>query len=385
MNAAHPTSAAPAIPSRRQALALLALPPLLAACQGQPHQPDAASDPLAAAPADTAQALAAQAGRQAVRLQDGPDAARAIMARVLDLGEIRATTRNADAQVETTGVPKKLGPVQPRGTQTLAQAQAARDRFLQVTAGGYIGGPVDLRLNFAQWAYAFAQTRTASDGRTSRRLQFFDAQGQEIHQVTLTQDDGMARFEQLVADFRATGEAASPTRLALQSAPAEPPDLPDAQIDVAGYHEAWRGITDVHQFHGIQKTFRLGREQAMRLAPAGATRRLPPQALGSLVDGAVRQQVPIMAFVGNTGLTQVYSGTLQAAHTRGTWLAATGPGVRLLLRQQAAASGWVATRGGVTSVDFFDREGRTIVTFFGERLGADHRIAPAWPALVETL
>jgi hypothetical protein len=61
----------------------------------------------------------------------------------------------------------------------------------------------------------------------------------------------------------------------------------------------------------IMREFHLSREQALRLAPAGVVERVTPEALRTLLENAAKNKVAIMVFLGNEGLTQIYSGKIE--------------------------------------------------------------------------
>lgn len=105
-----------------------------------------------------------------------------------------------------------------------------------------------------------------------------------------------------------------------------------------------------------------------------------------LLEAAVRDEVPIMAFVSNRGITHIYADVPQAVQQQGEWLLVRGPGEsRLKIRTSDITTGWAATRGEVTSVDFFGSDGQPLVTFFGKRLGKEYRITEKWMGLVQAL
>jgi putative hemin transport protein len=311
-----------------------------------------------------AELLATNLGKGVVRLQDGANVPREIMRRALDLGRVMALTRNENGVIETTGTASRL----KEETRQLATGDAADDaeraaRMLNI-AGGYLGGAIDLRFQFPKWRHAFAVTQPGRDGAVSRSLQFFDASGNAIHKLYLKNDAGIPVFDQLVADFRAPAQDA-----ALQvTAPAPTPAVtPDSEIDVKEFRLAWEEMDDVHQFNRIVSEFHLSREQALRLGPAGMVTKVTPRAVRALLEGAAKDKVAIMAFLGNPGVTEIYSGKVETAKEAGGWFNVLDPDFNLHLRDSAFRSGYVVRRAGIVSVEFYDDQGELVVTFFGVR------------------
>jgi len=306
-----------------------------------------------------AELLATGIGSTVTRLRDGGHAPREIMRRALDLGRVMALTRNENAVIEVTGAATRITKQGDDGAQD-AEREA---RELNI-AGGYLGGSIDLRFQFPKWRHAFAVVQPGRDGAVSRSLQFFDATGTAIHKVYLKNDAAIAVFDKLVSEFRHPQQDG---RLAIDAAAPPAPMKPDSAIDVREFQLAWKEMTDVHQFNRIVSEFGMSREQALRLAPAGAARRIAPQAVRQLLEQAAARQVAIMAFVGNGAVTQIYSGRIGKVAAGGGWFNVLDPDFNLHLRDSAFRAGYVLQRAGVTSVEFFDDRGELAVTFFGVR------------------
>lgn len=327
-----------------------------------------------------AELLATNIGHGVTRLDATGNAPREIMRRALDLGTVLALTRSENIVIETTGVASRLQEAPVTGAATEADASERQARAVNI-AGGYLGGPIDLRFQFARWRYAFAVAQPGRDGVVNRSLQFFDAAGQAIHKVYLKNDGAIPVFDRLVADFRAQVQDA-PLQVGAPAAQAAP--TPDTAIDLDEYHLAWREMTDVHQFNRIVGEFKMTREQAMRLAPPGAVTRVAPQALRALLTGAAAKRVALMAFVGNDGVTQIYSGKVDKVAEAGGWFNVLDPAFNLHVRDTALRSGYVVRRAGITSVEFYDDRGDLVVTFFGVRERGKPQ-PQAWTDLAQSL
>jgi putative hemin transport protein len=295
---------------------------------------------------------------QAVRLQSGSNAARAILRRALDLGEVMALTRNEHGVIETTGVAKRY-PVKA----ITPEMSDEEKRRIQNSIGGYISGPIDLRFHFDKWEHAFAQTLN-KDGKTTRSLQFFDASGTALHKIYVKSDTGNAVFDRLVEEFRHP-QAQAPLNIIPSSKKVAA--KADTEIDIKEFQLAWKEMSDVHQFNRLLTEFKLDREQALRLAPSGMARSLSPVALRTLLNEAAQKQVGIMAFLGNTGLTQIFSGTITKVAASGDWFNVLDPKFNLHIRENALSRAWLIQRAGITSVEFYDKEGQLVLSFFAVR------------------
>ena len=331
--------------------------------------------------ASEAQLLATNLGNGVTRLQADGNQPREIMRAALDLGLVQAITRNENGVIETTGVASKFKQAGDKSDQADAKQDPEKEARERNIAGGYLGGAIDLRFHFENWKYAFAVAQPGRDGKLSRSLQFFDAQGDSVHKVYVRSEAGVAVFDQLVATFRAPQQD---SQLNVLAALARPAEKPDAEVDVKEFQLAWKEMTDVHQFAQILREFKLTREQALRLAPAGMVERVTPEALRTLLDKAAKDKVAIMVFLGNQGLTQIYSGKIAKTMAAGGFYNVLDPDFNLHIRDTALRSGWVVKRGGVTSIEFFDKEGTQVLTFFGVRERGKPQ-PQAWNELADSL
>ncbi|KKO64685.1 Hemin transport protein HemS [Janthinobacterium sp. KBS0711] len=328
-----------------------------------------------------AQLLATNIGKGVTRLQADGNQPREIMRAALDLGIVQAITRNENGVIETTGVASKFKQAGDKSEQADAKQDPETQARQRNIAGGYLGGQIDLRFHFENWKYAFAVEQAGRDGKPTRSLQFFDANGTAVHKIYLRNEPGVAVYDKLVATFRMPQQSADLNVLAVAPKAAE---KPDAEIDVKEFQLAWKDMTDVHQFAQIMREFHLSREQALRLAPAGVVERVTPEALRTLLENAAKDKVAIMVFLGNDGLTQIYSGKIEKTMAAGGFFNVLDPDFNLHIRDTALRSGWVVKRGGVTSVEFFDKDGTQVVSFFGVRERGKPQ-PQAWVDLADSL
>jgi putative hemin transport protein len=286
--------------------------------------------PASARQLSDAEQLAARIGKTVTLLRCDERTAPAIMRRALDFGAVRAVTANEHGVMERTGVAMRVEQGQPGGGPDNA-------------AGGYLGGEIDLRFNFANWRYAFAVEQDEPGGHTTRSLQFFDPSGTAVHQLYLTSEAAAGVFDKLVADFRAPDQRAP---LALAGTPP--------------------------------------REQGARPVPENMVASIAPAAMGQLLTQAAQQKLPIMVFLGNGSVTQIFRGVIGYPAAEGGWLDVQDAGFKLRLRERAVQGGYVLQGAGVTSVEFFDRDGDPVVSFSSVRERAKPE-SPAWLALLRSL
>lgn len=251
--------------------------------------------------------------------------------------------------------------------------------------GGLVLGPdIDLRLFPKKWQVAYAVVDPAVEP-ARRSLQIFDKHGQAAHKVYLQGEEHVDAFEALVAEYLEEG-ASTPTAF---QAP-EPPkaETADAEIDVAGFQEAWLGMQDTHDFFMVCHRFGVSRTQALRLAPEGHATQVANDSLRSALDAARDAELPIMVFVGNGAVIQIHTGKVARTMEHGDWYNVLDPDFNLHVRETAIASSWIVRKptkdGIVTSLELFDDKGENILLMFGERKPGKAEL-PEWLTLTEGL
>jgi len=226
---------------------------------------------------------------------------------------------------------------------------------------------IDLRLFMSRWHHAFAIAHETPKGQRWG-IHFFDAAGDAVHKVYLTEGSDAEAFWAIVDSFRASSQAA-PLHFLPREAPAV--ERPDEEIDVAGLQAAWRALEDTHDFVPLLRRFGVTRTQALRLAPEEAVRVVRPTSLATTLEQAAETELPIMVFVGNAGCIQIHTGPVHRIKRLGPWLNVLDPGFNLHVRDDRIEAAWVVekpTRDGVvTSLELFDGAGETVAMLFGKR------------------
>jgi len=251
--------------------------------------------------------------------------------------------------------------------------------------GQVVGPDIDLRLFMSHWQHGFAITDVAPDG-DRQSFQFFDASGTAIHKVYLQKESNYGAYGVILNKYRSPDQS---NALAIEPTPAPRPEMPDAEIDVPGFQEAWHALKDTHAFFLILQKFRVSRVQALRLAPEGFTRRVAVSSTKQMLETAAATGLPIMVFIGNRGCIQIHTGPVRNIKMFGAeWLNVLDDDFNMHLRDNAVASAWVVRKptvdGIVTSLELYDAEGNNLVMFFGKRKPGEQE-DPDWRALVDSL
>ncbi len=310
--------------------------------------------------------VAARTGHdEVIRLR--PDWA-AVMADLGSLGEIMALTRNPSCVIEK------------HGTWAPFQWEAGSPAAIVHDEG------IDLRLFMHAWKHLYAVFTDTPHG-LRRSLQAFDGAGMALHKVFVREGAdaaAVAAFDALVARYEDPDQGPGVVVVPSGALPAE---KPDAEIDVAGFQEAWRTMTDTHEFFGMLRKFGVQRTQAMRLAPQFA-RPVDPASARRVLEHAAATGMSIMVFVGNRGCLEIHTGPIKKVKVMGPWLNVLDKGFNLHLREDHIARAWVVTKptvdGPVTSVELFDADNQNIALLFGARkpgIAED----PNWRHFTETL
>lgn len=303
-----------------------------------------------------------QCGVRSIRLNDK---FKEIIETLPSLGHIMSLTRNKAAVHERHGIYSNVKINGPMG--------------LVITPDRKI----DLRIIITRWAFGFAVAENTPRG-DRYSLQFFDKAGVAIQKIFLQEDSNNQAYSDLISEFK-NGE--QDTALTFEASAEAPEYAPDTEVDSEQLRTDWKKMTDVHQFFGMLRRYKISREQAFRLTGAPYAEPISPNTLERVLNTASETQLPIMCFVGNHGNIQIHTGEIKNIKVMGPWLNVLDPEFNLHLLQPEITSAWLVRKptedGTVTSLEFYDQEGETVAQFFGVRQEGSPE-NPQWRELAES-
>lgn len=271
--------------------------------------------------------------------------------------------------------PKIIDSIEPMGdvmalTRNKACVHEKIGRYQNARHNGAMGlllGEIDLRIFYQQWHSGFAITETTEQSE-QRSLQFFDTQGNAVHKIHLKPQSDVTVFDRIVSTFSSKHQEPGFEILPVK---ARKESIPDHEIDLFKFQEAWRNLRDTHDFFHLLEKYSLERTQALRLAGAEFAMQVSPRSAKAALVNAAQSQTPIMIFVGNSGAIQIHTGHITNVIEQGSWINVMDPRFNLHLQQDFIDQAWIVRKptidGIVTSIEFFDKAGDAITMFFGER------------------
>ncbi len=255
---------------------------------------------------------------------------------------------------------------------------------LSEKGGIVLGSDIDLRLNFANWHFGFSVTDSNPNG-DRHSIQIFDQAGTAVHKIHRVDETDRDAWDALVMSHLSDDQTVGQTVQAVEK-PA--PDNADDTIDVEALRTSWRGITDVHQFFGILKKYKVGRVQAFRLVGPEFAEKISNNGFRQALEGASEKQLPVMIFVGSPGMIQIHTGPVNKLKQVGDYFNVLDPDFNLHLLPKGIDSTWVVKKptkdGFVTSIETFDADGNQIAWMFGKRAEGQAEL-DEWQALAESL
>lgn len=277
----------------------------------------------------------------------------ALLSELDPVGDVMILTRNDQVVHEVTGSFRKFT-VTGRGTMGLAV------------------GDIDVRAFLNNWAHGYL-VRENSGGHSRQSLQFFDRCGRAIHKIYMTDASSQADWDDLVSRYL-DPQARAPG-LEAQPAP-EPRTSPDS-VDVDALRKDWSQLKDVHHFHAMLKRNRVDRLTALELVGDAWVRLLPaaPEGFDCPLERLLEQvrdsKCPVMVFVGNPGMVQIFTGTVTRLLRTGPWMNVLDKGFSLHADTHHITRWFVVRRpsadGVVTSVEGYNPDGELVITVFGKR------------------
>ena len=253
-------------------------------------------------------------------------------------------------------------------------------------------GGLDLRFFMWQWRHMLAVTDTSRADKPSYSIQFYNAQGAAIDKVYLRElsDENIANWQALIAPQQQTVNTETLT-LEVQAPLSEWRYKALSEAESTQLQQGWQAMTDVHQFHSLLKNIDIDRASSYHQAPDQMTQQLDISAVEAVFTHARDAKCPIMIFVGNSGLVQIQTGTVQTLKRMGDWfniLDKDHNDFTLHLKDRALAQVWCVKRptkdGIVTCIEGFDGHGVSIFSVFGQRLEGTPELAE-WQQIVATV
>jgi putative hemin transport protein len=296
--------------------------------------------------------LATKVGEYVVKLQ-GPW--HQLLTSFKTLGRVMSLTRNDACILEHKGSFQDID-IMGEGARAMAT----------------VIGPIETRVFFSAWQFAFAVTEEKSD-RVLKSIQIFDKAGEAITKIYLQEKSNVDAYEKLIADFRSDDQ-----RTQIETLPYANEEYASS-IDNETFLNDWSSLKDTHDFFGMLRRHKVDRYHALELGAGKFTYQInaslsPKQ----ILDAASVSKLPIMIFAGNRGNLQIHQGKVRTIRllTQGhggaqNWLNVLDPDFNMHLRIDFVETAWVVrkptTEGYVTSIELFDKDKSMIAQFFGLR------------------
>lgn len=315
-----------------------------------------------------AELLATTVGKNTVRLQ-GPWPE--MLKRFKDLGYVMSLTRNDTCVLEHKGVFEEIDIVGGGAHKV-----------------GTVIGPIETRVFFSGWAFAFANTMDTGR-KVMKNIQVFDKSGEAVTKIYLQGNrSNEEAYNKLVEEFKAVDQYAP-----IDVEPYEDKPLTDhSEVNTESLLEGWRNLKDTHDFFPLIGKHKVHRFSALEIAEGEFTRRIDNNAIKTILEHSSEKQLPIMIFAGNRGNLQIHQDVVKKIipMNRGgqDWINVMDPEFNLHLRKDMIAHSWVVKKptvdGDVTAVELFDENHTMIAQIFGLRKpGIPER--EDWRSFVNTL
>ncbi|MCX7997394.1 MAG: hemin-degrading factor [Leptospiraceae bacterium] len=284
-----------------------------------------------------------------------------IIKEVENLGYVMALTRNEACVIENKGYYKNCS--------------------VNANVGLVLGENIDLRVFYDAWKYGFV-VYEETQNKVKRSIQFFDGNGDAIHKIYLTEKSNQDGLENLIQKFHTpVNEIEIQTRI--QKFSEENPNPSKEK-----FLEDWENLQDTHDFYGMLKKHSVPRIQAMKMAEGKFTRKVSNDSSKELLKRAVQSNLEIMAFVGNSGMIQIFTGRVHHFREVEDWWNILDEEFNLHLKSSLIDSTWIVRKptkdGEVNSVEVYDSNGEMIVQFFGKRKPGTSELQE-WRNLVSSL
>ncbi|EJZ17708.1 hemin-degrading factor [Rhizobium sp. Pop5] len=285
-----------------------------------------------------------------------------LLERVERLGEVLSLSRNESAVHEKIGIFENIK--------------------MGIQSAIVLGENIDLRIFPSRWEHGFAVSK--KDGDQERlSLQYFDKSGTAVHKVHLRPNSNVEAYHAIVAELKLEDQSQEFIEAEISNAADEAADISRDEL-----RDNWSRLTDTHEFFGMLKRLKIGRQAAIRSVGDDYAWKLDNTATAEMMHASVKSGLPIMCFVANNGIVQIHSGPIFNVQAMGPWINIMDPTFHLHLRQDHIAETWAVRKptkdGHVTSLEAYNAEGEMIIQFFGKRQeGVGERAE--WREIMENL
>lgn len=263
-----------------------------------------------------------------------------------ELGRVMALTRNSFVVSECRGV----------------YGEAHIDQGMGIVHSEGI----DLRLFTRGWKAIFA-VEVASARGPLQSLQIFDRCGRSVHKIYLEAESSREAYELLIEEFRSSLSEQiyvpeKESALILKAVSGEQRE---------GLLEDWKNLDDTHSFHGMLRRHGVDRLQAIELATGSFSREVQRESVSQLLEEVQARKWPLMVFVGNPGMIQIYSGLVANLLPTGSWFNVIDPDFNLHIDREGIERVFVVEKpskhGSVWSLEIFSADRTLILSLFAVR------------------
>lgn len=266
---------------------------------------------------------------------------------------------------------ESVGPVMTlvRNDQMVHETKGRIENF-KVMAEGKMGlclGAIDLRTFLSHWQHGYAVSEAQSDGSDRLSIQIFSASGDAIFKIYAIDTTDRFAWQGLIRQYRAAEQ-----RPVLQLQARTPLQRKgDPAFGWAALEAEWALLKDVHDFHDLLKKHNVDRRSALDHIGERWAIRLQAGSLEKVLQRCAETVTPVMAFVGNPGVVQIYTGAVKKLLRTGPWFNVLDPTFNLHANTEQLESVWQVVRpsedGDITSLECFNHQGELVLTLFGER------------------
>lgn len=244
-------------------------------------------------------------------------------------------------------------------------------------------GPIEQRLFFKTWKYAFCVTNETPRG-TMISLQYFDQAGEAVLKVYLQDESDYDAAEALVQAHTAAEQNEKLEVTPLEAAATVSRD----ELDFEGFSSDWENMKDTHDFFGMLRKYKLNRLNAVEWIDDKWAYEVDKLSTRKVLESASETQLPIMIFAGNSGNIQIHQGKVKTVRQLDQWLNVLDPDFNMHLNEDQVDRAFVVhkntTEGLVSALELFDTKGEMVAQFFGLRKpGIPQKTE--WKALLDSL
>lgn len=230
---------------------------------------------------------------------------------------------------------------------------------------------IDLNVSHQLWQTVFAYNDIFNNEKS---LQFFNAEGDLLYKITLTDESDFNVYETIVRNFRLPKQEPFVIH---SKKPRSRNEVPDESFNQQLFCDSWHTMQNADEFSGILRKFGIRRSQAMLLAPDNCAAKMSLCNFKKLMTHCMNNEIPVKLQAGNKSCIHTQTGVIKNLIDTGSCYQVADTKCKLFVQENAIGSIWhivqPTAEGPAHLLELYDHGGELMLQVTGKHeAGKEH-------------